>query len=381
MWITPEALVAQLQQQDWTHANAALCDAVSERDVAWLAATTDLLSAAADPRLKHTRDQVFEALALVPGAVRTLAAHAPDGYFAVTPRNHPDQGARRLAGRLGQHQPIEALSASLWMAERPIWRQVLTCWIQEAVIRGHDLRGDAALSAFWASLDHPLAALPLYPLPLESCPPSRPHRYTPASASGWGGPPLLMPDAPRLPEGGEPPEAQEVTTRRQRAQISACFESARAVSNGRSDAAVFRLSAPVDGLSRRLLASLRLRCFSDDYTGKSKAVAAQKALDAQPVDAQAIFTLLLAEAADGGCYNMGWSGAWGRRDAWRSLAGLTGLRAGRPLEAIAEAAASCQWAFFKIPSEWFWGIMRDPAVACLRPDRQTVAVFAGTDSD
>lgn len=48
---------------------------------------------------------------------------------------------------------------------------------------------------------------------------------------------------------------------------------------------------------------------------------------------------------------------------------------------VAAAAERCQWASFHSESAWFEGIMQDPTVVCLRPDGQSIAVFAGTDTD
>ncbi|MFT5681069.1 MAG: hypothetical protein ACI8RZ_001975 [Myxococcota bacterium] len=92
-------------------------------------------------------------------------------------------------------------------------------------------------------------------------------------------------------------------------------------------------------------------------------------------------SVLIAEGANGGCYNLGWSGAWERYSGWRALGGLCGAPAHASVATIAAQASACQWASFRTDATWFGHIMNDPTLVCLRPDGQTVAVFAGTDSD
>jgi len=47
---------------------------------------------------------------------------------------------------------------------------------------------------------------------------------------------------------------------------------------------------------------------------------------------------------------------------------------------VEEAAARCQWGSFQSDAEWFYHLM-DVTLVCLRADRQTVVVVAGTDTD
>lgn len=54
---------------------------------------------------------------------------------------------------------------------------------------------------------------------------------------------------------------------------------------------------------------------------------------------------------------------------------------GDNFEKIDAVARRCQWATFRANAAWFYDIMIDPVAVCLRPDGQSLAVCAGTDSD
>lgn len=344
----------------------------------------DALESAHGDAAWSLRGQVLEALALQPASLEALVARVPPSWFAPRDRQHPDHAARRLASRLGSSQPPEAIRAALWLVDRgESWRAVLTLWIQEAVLRGADLSGMPEVVALWADLDSPLAALPLSPHPLERLARKRPQRFTPTTASGWGCSVLWLPDAAALPSGGAPPQlTRQRLTSALRHRISAAFASARTVSNGRYESALFQISRPVDQLTHALIAAMPMHCFSDAVGGRGASpTTAGPDLRTMPVTAEQALAELIGQAANGGCYNLGWSGAWGRLEGWRALGGLCGTPADAPITTIAEQATACQWAAFRSTAAWFDQIMHDPTLVCLRPDRQTVAVFAGTDSD
>ncbi|HEY8078439.1 MAG TPA: DUF6183 family protein, partial [Labilithrix sp.] len=73
-------------------------------------------------------------------------------------------------------------------------------------------------------------------------------------------------------------------------------------------------------------------------------------------------------------------GAYGRRAAWTTLAGLAGAPAGAPVEKIDELAEGCTFLSYD-GTDWFDGVAWDVGLVALRADGATVAAVAATDSD
>ncbi|MEL6350050.1 MAG: DUF6183 family protein, partial [Myxococcota bacterium] len=206
-------MIAQrYREEEWPDdpaLNDFLTQAVEDGDAATLAALREALVGIDTKAAVCYGDFVVEAIALIPGAIRTLVQATPDEYFAPRhARTHPDAPARRLGARLSHGQPFGMLGDALFLAEAgPRWQSVLACWIQDDVARGKDLTSVPGLAAVWATLDHPLTRLPLRPFPLEAISTTRPQRFSATSAGGWGGPSLWIANAPTLPDGGAPPTA------------------------------------------------------------------------------------------------------------------------------------------------------------------------------
>lgn len=378
----PHSIAAQLHRDQWPPTlSAHLRDAVSGAEVAWLVGLIEALGTAPARAVPHAQRMVLRALALVPGCVSSLAAVLP--VVDLTPQGrHPDEHARDLAGRLAATQPPSALVDALSRAGVDPWADILPLWVQESVARGHDLRAYPEVVAYWRESAHPLASMPLHPLPIEAVPPIRPGRYFPTGAGSWGGGPVWGVRWDELPAVPAAPRAtRRRLSRAQRAELSAAFASA-AMHNGEVEVAVFSLDPPVSTLSRPVMASLPLSCFNNRHPEEGhrlRPVPAPDGLRTQAMTPDEAYAMLLCAASLGGCTNQTWSGAWGRRDAWRTLAAMTGSQGS--LETIEAAARACQWATFRSPSAWFFHITADETAVCLRPDGQTLAVFAATDSD
>ena len=129
-------------------------------------------------------------------------------------------------------------------------------------------------------------------------------------------------------------------------------------------------------VAAELLCALGLECLRG---------VAPTAVRVHELGAEAAYGILLGMASNGGDYNTAWSGAYGRLAAWRSLGGLCGAAPGAAatmeLPAIEQAARRCRWSFFSAPGPWFDEVVSDFAVVALRPDEESLAVLAATDSD
>jgi hypothetical protein len=104
-------------------------------------------------------------------------------------------------------------------------------------------------------------------------------------------------------------------------------------------------------------------------------------LEVHAVDPGEAFAELFHAACGGSAYNHERGVAWGRLDAWRSAAGLTGLGADAPFEQVLERATSDRWLKLKSESPWFVNYGWDLCLGVLRSNSSEAALLAGTDSD
>ncbi|MET9670247.1 DUF6183 family protein [Streptomyces sp. NPDC006475] len=92
--------------------------------------------------------------------------------------------------------------------------------------------------------------------------------------------------------------------------------------------------------------------------------------------------MLFAAASMGGLGTSVVEGAYGRLWAWRSMAGLSGARAGASAEEVKRQARQSTWFHFAGDADWFCD---DNAavygIATLSPDSRRIAVLAATDTD
>lgn len=343
---------------------------------------------ASDPatreRARQGLERVLICLALLPNlhAVQAvLELLARPGGLASPPRGHADGGARRLGALLGSAQDEATLVAMLAQRERqplPHTLDVLACWLHEKLLRGGQLVALLPVRRFSMELQkaaHPLGALPLHLLALEQMAPRLAASYGLSHAAGWTVPlkPLSEP-APRWPAGALVPPAGDLGTPEELGRIGAAWQSACQVSNGKSEARVFLFERPLAGLplAAELLCALDLACLHG---------VAPAAVQVHSLEPHEAYGVLLGMAANGGDYNTSWSGAYGRLAAWRSLSGLCGVEPSANLPRIEHQARRCRWAFFRAPSPWFDRVVSDFAIAAVRPDEESLALLAATDSD
>jgi uncharacterized protein (TIGR02996 family) len=313
-----------------------------------------------------TLDHLERSLALTPGARRAEASLV---------RNRTPAQTAVLAALLAQGQRRDVLLA---LFKRHGQDELLACLAHEMVVRGHQLTRPRAVSAFWARVraqGHPLAGLPAYPLPIEGELASVLPHY---NARGYScAVPFQEPAEQGTPLPPAPSAAPLTTTREPgegfERRAGAAVRNWQAESNGRIEAGVFRASRPVqdDDLSVALVRSLGMECLAGlTEGGQVGRIRPSRAM-----------TLLFAAAANGGAYNRGLGGAYGRLAAWESLGALAGAAPGVPAEDVAGLAERCLWLSFTADSDWFYNVAWDLGLVAIRPDRETLAVLAATDTD
>lgn len=321
---------------------------------------------------EHDGNSLRELLALVPDDEAVLAGLTALAARRARPRRH-EQGhangdVRSFAARLAQSRDEDLLYRAIARARDPLAIDLCACWAQELVLRGVALGGPQidALAERLVETGHPLATLPMHRLPLEVEAPYQPSSYAVTTAGGWS---ASWPAGDEVTAHADVPAIEDVTVDSD-ARIASTFDSHRAVSNGMALAKVFALDPPQPRTpDPALLRALPMECFVAEATVAVRAISAPHA-----------FALLLAFASNGGDYNRAWSGAFGRRDAWRSLGGLVGAPLEARLDDIEQRARAARFAHFRSDA-WFYQVVTDLGIAAVTADGSQLAVLAGTDSD
>jgi uncharacterized protein (TIGR02996 family) len=320
-----------------------------------------------------TLDHVEKLLALTPGglSVETVVSRRWEWTEA--------QG-RTFASVLASGQPDEALLALFAQdqVDGP-FVELLACLVQELTLRRGSLAELPPVVRFAERLrakGHALADLPPTLLDIEGGLKDYLPHYD-YRGSSWSG---LLGQANEL-EQPLPTAAEEgplvftewlddLSTR----QISAAVSSWHGQSNGMIEARVFRSARPLGeaDLSVALLRSLGLQALAG---------AAEGGIRAGRVQSKQGLNILFTAAATGGACAGSLLGAYGRLEAWHSMAGLVGASAGESVKALATLAERCLWVSFTAASAWYYHVCWDVGLLAVRPDRMSVAVLAATDTD
>lgn len=339
-------------------------------------------------------DFILRALAQTPGlsqadatfavAVRREAEGWPTGR-----RYTPRQQQARIAIDLAQWQPPEVLLALFERHSEEIQhRELLACLAQEMALRSYDVTGAAA--AFWqeqvVNTRHPLGWLPMALLPQEKAfPKYLPYRGRGLHSISWAiANPEDIPPQGKVQEFGSQFDtnisaAGNVWTEVELSEAEkACLQSAvrnwTEESNGVIESHVFHsdVSVSTEAINPATVLSLRLECLE----GVTKA-----RLDVIPDSLAHALALLFAAASNGGAYNRGLGGAYGRLEAWHSASALVGAEKDTEIGKIATQASECAWYYFKAECAWFHRVAWDISLIALRPSGKTVAVLAASDTD
>ncbi|MFG2986436.1 DUF6183 family protein [Streptomyces sp. NPDC048258] len=94
-----------------------------------------------------------------------------------------------------------------------------------------------------------------------------------------------------------------------------------------------------------------------------------------------VWRMLFSTASEGGVYGPGAHGAYGRRAAWWSLAGLSGTPLDATAQEVERHAEQSTWFRFECDTEWFHNEIYDYGIVALSPGRRRIAVLAVTDTD
>lgn len=254
--------------------------------------------------------------------------------------------------------------------------ELRACLIHELVLRGEPVHGLSAIAG-WATSPHwayhPLGWLPLSRSSVEANLTLPNYGVRGSSYAIPFGPAYDRETVPPPPAGnGSIPTASETTTPETAILTSRAVANWAAKSNGRIEARSFALDAPAGSLSA-LLPTLKLACLTDDKRKPTVSV--------DSCDAARVWRILFAAASTGGAYNHGLYGAYGRLEAWKSMAGLTGSADTDAFADIERRVREHRWFALDTSTPWFDQVAWDIGIAALSPDRQTVTVLAATDTD
>ena len=247
--------------------------------------------------------------------------------------------------------------------------------LHEAVMRGKLRFGSSAGSVVayaLAQARHPLGALPPTRLDIEAevAPPRFEFGVTSYFSSRGSSRGQINPK--HLPQ----PPARSVTA--SKVVDAARAEAMRAAMSLWAEAGAFRFETGVfrvpDLRASALLSALPqlgLACVKPGDIIHGRA----------PVGPAEVFGELFSAACNGGAHLSGWYAAYGRLRSWQSVAGLLGLPADTPIEALEREAAQRTWAIFDADGDWFRGAAHQVGLACFDPDNDELAVLAAMDID
>jgi len=366
------------------------------RDLLDLWAAIEKASEAGTDRSRHeaVADHVEEVLALTAGSDHVEALCellARDRVRSVQRPRSQETRVRALASRLGHGQTKDALLGALGRAARDAstnanakaaaasTRELLACWVQEVVLHDVALDGEPAAVAFQESLvaaGHPLASLPLRLLETEAEGPSYMPMYGAdaiwRAAERLEAQPVSMHSMPP-PGDGAPPSLTRVPDAELERRLGVAIEPWLGErSNGESQAALFRSSAPLGSAPGRWL----LRALTMEAVGDVEKLTVARCSAVSP------WGMLFSAATNGGAYSSGLGGAYGRRAAWTSLGALVGAADEGVLpRAIEELARRAKFLTFRGDNGWFADVAWDVGIVAVRPGGETVAVLAATDTD
>lgn len=310
-----------------------------------------------------------------------LASSAPDRIAAalrviaaMQPRH---RRARRIAARLAETLDIEDVVTAFAQAglAGPIAEELRACLLHELVLRDvavddHAVLRRWAASAHWSR--HPLRALPLERTGFEQSLALR--RYSENGSSVVL--PFTLDDTPALRRHTRLaiPRAAETTHPAVVAQIERAVDNWLRESNGRAESRTFTLSSfPDPATAAVLLETLPLECLRARHPSATDLVVT-------PSTPGRVWSRLFAAAANGGAYNSGTGGAYGRLAAWRSLGGLCGATEFDSVDDIRRRAEDSHWFLFEADTAWFEHIAWDFAILVLTPE-PGLSVLAVTDTD
>jgi hypothetical protein len=337
--------------------------------------------------LESTLDEIERVLALTPGAANAAVL----GRILRTPRTKVGTKDEQSRVRFAASLLASAQERSVFLAmleERArdeASEELLSCWLQEAIVRGDSFVEERAAIDLWRRLkakNHPLAILPLELDEVESGLRGYVPRYELHAARV--APPRRPSRPPRRPRlvhdrDGVPLTHEEILDPKELEPLAAAVRGWQEASNGRVEVHVYCFGRRcLEGeVTADFLISLGLNCVSGESSAPPDAgptvsgIALTRALN-----------VLFAAAANGGAYGGARRGAYGRLEAWTSIASLAGSSIFAGFERAIKAAEASSWLEIDAATySWFDRVAWDLGLCVLRPDGQSLAVLAATDTD
>ncbi len=251
--------------------------------------------------------------------------------------------------------------------------ELRACLVHEMVLRGTPVE-DVPRMTGWATSPHwgghPLKWLPLTRSPAEQAPDLPSY-----SVTGWVVPrPKGLSDEAATPPGRPTaaPAVTEITTPEAAATMARAAANWAEESNGRIEARIFELDAPI-GSVRDTLTVLGLECLHG--------LGGRDELSASSCPAAWAWRVLFSAASAGGAYSHGRYGAYGRLAAWQSLAGMSGAASGSSFGEVERRVNECAWYSFGARTRWFNRVAWDIGLVAVEADGRRLAVLAATDTD
>lgn len=359
-----------------THIPAALADG----DWQWIATLYDRLENNTPPSLHIVRSDALFALGLGRDP-RSLDAFVTRVRRVPSWRNGFDRTGRgwprKLGALLGYGQSIASLEyLTETYGDSEDVREMLLCATQELVSLGEPVRDSAILARFWRreterAEGHPLAGLPLSLLDIENGLRKRWPSPEPDLLGNWFW--LTESFTTHGAESAEPLEraviAREIPCDSSfETRVAGALCDPMSFPNGSREARAFDIERQRGPVSVR---DLPLECLKDNA----------EPIQELPRTARQTLGALWSLFTSGGAYAEGRSAAYGRAQAWSSLAALCGADISDDLAAIEERAERSWFTAFTSASSWFNHVCIDVGITCTREDGRSLAVFAATDSD
>ncbi|TVL91039.1 DUF6183 family protein [Streptomyces sp. SAJ15] len=324
--------------------------------------------------LDHRLANTLRILALSPG--RPFVEQLLRLYRAAHQSNAGSPtGPRLLASLLAEAQSLDDLLPALSYDGGQLWDELRACLFHEVLLRGVDAQeiyrrsGNIHFCAPWGGL----AWLPDRLADMErGISAHLPRRHYNGGAGGCCpqmSSPVPLDAAARRAGAGHP--VVDATTARLVEAIGGPPEQG---GWGGHEVAVFATEQPVSPEALpAVVASLPMECL--------EGLGEDGRFTYAPCSLGEVWHLLFTTASHTAVYGGGVHGAYGRLNAWRSLAGLAGARPDADPDEVERVASACTWLRFEADSAWFHNEINDFGVVALTPDGRRIAVLAATDTD
>lgn len=331
-------------------------------------------------------DEIERVLALTPGLNNASTLARILKIPRVTDQRGSEAEAQRTrsaASLLASAQDRNVLTTLLKELGRdPACSELLACWLQESIVRGESFHEERDAIELWRRLSnagHPLAVLPLDLDEVEMALRGYVPRYELGTSRT---PPPRRPSRPlRRPRlvhdrDGSILTHDEMVDAERLLAISSAVRGWKDSSNGRIETRLYSFGRRcLEGeVTPEFLRNLGVRCVQT-RPGDEDPVLSQ-------INFGRVVNLLFAAAANGGAYGGARRGAYGRLEAWKSIAGLAGAPLSAGFERVIRVAEASSWLEIDVSTAtWFDRVAWHFGLIVLSGSGSELAVLAATDTD